>query len=387
MVPGRGFLLNNELTDFSTVYSAATPTGSSPASGRARRCRRPSCSRTAEPLLALGSPGGSTIITTVLQMLFNRIDRGMTIEQAIAAPRASQRNTASVTAEQSFIDAYGGLLARTATSSPPPVPRAPRPPRSVPRPRIEFGSTTATSSPPSPSPSAAVAAVRRAWWSRSQAQPYARQVFTEARLPSGLVLEYVDLGDPDGSPVVYQPGSPSTAGGGALLDEAARRHGVRLVSVCRPGYGASTSTPPGLASVGRQVVELADLLGLVDVRHLRLLGRRAVRPGDRGGRARPGDAGRGRGRAGLPAEEDDLAEASRSSPGSASSPTACCRSTRRVPGRDGGRPAAQRALLRRPPRRGGDLLRRPPPRPGPARRLRPRQPVLGRYVGHRPREP
>jgi pimeloyl-ACP methyl ester carboxylesterase len=86
-------------------------------------------------------------------------------------------------------------------------------------------------------------------------------VFTEARLPSGLVLEYVDLGDPDGVPVVYQPGSPSTAGGGALLDEAARRHGVRLVSVSRPGYGASTATPPSLASVGRQVVELADLLG------------------------------------------------------------------------------------------------------------------------------
>ena len=86
-------------------------------------------------------------------------------------------------------------------------------------------------------------------------------MFTEARLPSGLVLEYVDVGDPDGVPVVYQPGTPSTAGGGALLDDAARRHGVRLVSVSRPGYGASTSTPPGLASVGRQVVELADLLG------------------------------------------------------------------------------------------------------------------------------
>ena len=86
-------------------------------------------------------------------------------------------------------------------------------------------------------------------------------MFTEARLPSGLVLEYVDLGDPDGVPVVYQPGSPSTAGGGALLDEAARSRGVRLVSVSRPGYGASTSTPPSLASVGRQVVELADLLG------------------------------------------------------------------------------------------------------------------------------
>lgn len=86
-------------------------------------------------------------------------------------------------------------------------------------------------------------------------------MYTEARLASGLTLEYLDVGDPDGVPVVYQPGSPSTAGCGALLDEAARRHGVRLVAVSRPGYGASTLTPPSLASVGHQVVELADELG------------------------------------------------------------------------------------------------------------------------------
>ena len=60
---------------------------------------------------ALGSPGGSTIITTVLQILVNRIDLGMTLPEAIAAPRAAQRNTATVTAEQAFIDAYGAMLA------------------------------------------------------------------------------------------------------------------------------------------------------------------------------------------------------------------------------------------------------------------------------------
>ena len=111
VVPGRGFILNNELTDFSAVYDPNDP-------NRIRAGKRPRSSisptivlKDGEPWLALGSPGGSTIITTVLQMLLNRIDRGMTLEQAIAAPRASQRNTASVTAEQSFIDAYGGLLA------------------------------------------------------------------------------------------------------------------------------------------------------------------------------------------------------------------------------------------------------------------------------------
>ncbi len=63
-----------------------------------------------QPFVALGSPGGSTIITTVLQMLFNRIDQGMTIEQAMAAPRASPRNASPVQAEPAFLSAYGALL-------------------------------------------------------------------------------------------------------------------------------------------------------------------------------------------------------------------------------------------------------------------------------------
>src|SRR5205823_929523 len=60
--------------------------------------------------LAVGTPGGSMIITTVLQILVNRIDFDMSLPDAIAAPRASQRNTVSVTAEPAFIDAYGGAL-------------------------------------------------------------------------------------------------------------------------------------------------------------------------------------------------------------------------------------------------------------------------------------
>ena len=55
------------------------------------------------PLLALGSPGGSTIITTVLQILVGRVDLGLSLPDALASPRASQRNTASVTAEPAFI--------------------------------------------------------------------------------------------------------------------------------------------------------------------------------------------------------------------------------------------------------------------------------------------
>ncbi|CUR57384.1 Gamma-glutamyltranspeptidase [metagenome] len=106
-VPGHGFLLNNELTDFSTTYDAADPNRIQPGK-RPRSSMSPTIVlKDGKPFLALGSPGGSTIITTVLQMLVNRIDLGMSIEEAIAAPRATQRNTASVTAEPAFIAAYG----------------------------------------------------------------------------------------------------------------------------------------------------------------------------------------------------------------------------------------------------------------------------------------
>jgi gamma-glutamyltranspeptidase/glutathione hydrolase len=56
-----------------------------------------------KPFLALGSPGGSMIITTVLQILIDRLDLGLTLPQAIADSRASQRNTISTSAEPAFL--------------------------------------------------------------------------------------------------------------------------------------------------------------------------------------------------------------------------------------------------------------------------------------------
>jgi gamma-glutamyltranspeptidase/glutathione hydrolase len=44
-------------------------------------------------MVALGSPGGSTIITTVAGIAVNLIDFGLSLPEAIAAPRLSQRNT------------------------------------------------------------------------------------------------------------------------------------------------------------------------------------------------------------------------------------------------------------------------------------------------------
>jgi gamma-glutamyltranspeptidase/glutathione hydrolase len=111
VVPGRGFLLNNELTDFSAAYVATDP-------NRIQGGKRPRSSmsptivldRQGRALYALGSPGGSTIITTVLQTLVNRVDLGMTLPEAVAAPRASHRNAAAVTAEPAFIERYGDAL-------------------------------------------------------------------------------------------------------------------------------------------------------------------------------------------------------------------------------------------------------------------------------------
>jgi gamma-glutamyltranspeptidase/glutathione hydrolase len=60
-----------------------------------------------KPFLALGSPGGATIITTVLQVLVNRIDLGMTLPEAMAAPRASQRNSTGIQAEPAYHTQFG----------------------------------------------------------------------------------------------------------------------------------------------------------------------------------------------------------------------------------------------------------------------------------------
>jgi gamma-glutamyltranspeptidase / glutathione hydrolase len=107
VVPGRGFLLNNEMTDFNfapTQGSAPDPNLPGPGK-RPRSSMAPTILLShGKPFLATGSPGGSMIITTVFQILLNRIDFGMTLPEAVAAARASQRNTATVVAEPAFLE-------------------------------------------------------------------------------------------------------------------------------------------------------------------------------------------------------------------------------------------------------------------------------------------
>ncbi|MGH3773121.1 MAG: gamma-glutamyltransferase [Pseudonocardiaceae bacterium] len=108
VVPGRGFLLNNELTDFTFAPTrGGAPDPNLPAAGkRPRSSMSPTIVlKDDRPFLAVGSPGGATIITTVLQILLNRIDFGMSLPDAIAAPRASQRNAEATQVEPAFIAA------------------------------------------------------------------------------------------------------------------------------------------------------------------------------------------------------------------------------------------------------------------------------------------
>jgi gamma-glutamyltranspeptidase/glutathione hydrolase len=107
VVPGFGFLLNNELTDFD--FGSTTHPNKVEGGKRPRSSMSPTIVlRNGAPLLAVGSPGGSMIITTVLQVLLDRLDLGASLPDAIAAPRASQRNTTTTVAEPAFVSSTLG---------------------------------------------------------------------------------------------------------------------------------------------------------------------------------------------------------------------------------------------------------------------------------------
>jgi gamma-glutamyltranspeptidase/glutathione hydrolase len=94
-VPGYGFLLNNELTDFNFDPTLDPATGN-PGANDVAAGKRPRSSmspaimlRGREPVAAWGSPGGATIINSVFNVALNLVDHGMSIQQAIDAPRLS----------------------------------------------------------------------------------------------------------------------------------------------------------------------------------------------------------------------------------------------------------------------------------------------------------
>jgi gamma-glutamyltranspeptidase/glutathione hydrolase len=112
-VPGYGFLLNNELTDFNSAPTAkGEPEAEdyNPGANDVASFKRPRSSMSPVMLFkdgnffaGYGSPGGSTIINSVVNMTLNIIDHGMSVQDAIDAPRLSQTSSSgSASHEEGF---------------------------------------------------------------------------------------------------------------------------------------------------------------------------------------------------------------------------------------------------------------------------------------------
>jgi len=68
-------------------------------------------------------------------------------------------------------------------------------------------------------------------------------VVTQLTLPDRRVLGFDDVGDPDGTPLIYLHGTPDSRLARHPDDTLASRAGVRLLAVDRPGYGVSSPLP------------------------------------------------------------------------------------------------------------------------------------------------
>ncbi len=95
LVEGAGFFLNNEMDDFSAKPGTPNIFGLIGNEANAiQPYKRPLSSMTptivlknGEPFLIIGTPGGSTIITTVMQIILNVAIHGMDIQEAVSVPR------------------------------------------------------------------------------------------------------------------------------------------------------------------------------------------------------------------------------------------------------------------------------------------------------------
>lgn len=118
VVRGAGFLLNNEMDDFSIKPGVPNLYGLVGSEANAIEPGKRMLSSMAPTIvledgalfLVLGTPGGSTIITTITQILIDMIDFGMSLEEAVAAPRYHHQWLPDcITAEY---EAFGGDIKR-----------------------------------------------------------------------------------------------------------------------------------------------------------------------------------------------------------------------------------------------------------------------------------
>ena len=107
---GTGVLLNNEMDDFTSKPGVPNAfglvQGAANAIAPGKRPLSSMCptivTRDGKPLLVLGTPGGSRIITAVLQVIVNVVDYGMNVQEAVDAPRFHQQWLPDVTNVEDF---------------------------------------------------------------------------------------------------------------------------------------------------------------------------------------------------------------------------------------------------------------------------------------------
>lgn len=111
VVPGYGFVLNNELTDFDmeprTLQDKKLVPNAVESDKRPRSSMTPTfVFQKGQPILIAGSPGGSRIIGTVLNVIVNFIDHGYSLKEALSMPRMINRDGPIEMEPELFRDAY-----------------------------------------------------------------------------------------------------------------------------------------------------------------------------------------------------------------------------------------------------------------------------------------
>ena len=93
-------------------------------------------------------------------------------------------------------------------------------------------------------------------------QPQSREDH-RIELPNGRIIGFAEYGAPDGEPVFFFHGWPSSRIQGRLFDVPAKERGLRIIAVDRPGIGCSTFvTNRKLLDWPPVLVSLADALGI-----------------------------------------------------------------------------------------------------------------------------
>jgi gamma-glutamyltranspeptidase/glutathione hydrolase len=91
VVEGAGFLLNNEMDDFATRVTSSHVNQIMPGKRMMSSMSPTIVARDGKSVLITGSPGGSAIINTVLQVIVNVIDHDMDLETAVSSPRLTHQ--------------------------------------------------------------------------------------------------------------------------------------------------------------------------------------------------------------------------------------------------------------------------------------------------------